>query len=607
MPYLRNYSKLPLARDNPMFRSKLFGIIIGIGVSIGFAEDGPSIRLDAFSGTGSILLHWETPEEASSVIIYKSTDFQKSYTAAAEVSAETDRYLDTDLTEGQTAFYYVEFVINENGSIFSDRNTPPFGEPYSVNDEEMIVTPAKYGFPEDFNLFQLKLKILSEYIETSFSSIESAHVISLPVIRPEILFQWFGFVPTDDLEKILEAFVTINNEELVSFWNQKWIALESGNRNSLLMTPDEYREKGIEIISSIVEASIPKHIAVLERDLQAVQSSNDIVFKSFLRNAEFSHISFYAMRAVKEGLLMLSSTDESLTIDLTEVIPDSVIKVEVPFDWETVRVAFNGQTLGSNPILLETGMKVRFLDGTFSTGGSLNPFPISRSVQGESPYWINEIQYNPQHQSLTVEIAGKSDFDIEYGLFINDELLWEIQPGIQFEEIYHDSAFMLNTENRSGSWLDLKMKVDGRWSVEYESRPIIFDALIIEARIPDGGAWQEITFTTFGEANDFRASGLEQQVIPEVFALFQNFPNPFNASTSVSIDLIEPAIIDLFITDAGGRKIKDFVRSEALTPGQYSFVWDAHDHSSGVYFLTIVAQMEDYLPVVQSRKMIYLK
>jgi hypothetical protein len=96
-------------------------------------------------------------------------------------------------------------------------------------------------------------------------------------------------------------------------------------------------------------------------------------------------------------------------------------------------------------------------------------------------------------------------------------------------------------------------------------------------------------------------------MIPEIFALYQNYPNPFNAQTTISFDLLQPALVSLYINDAAGRIIHLFFEESQMGKGLYSYSWSGESYSSGVYFMTIQAQVDDYLPVVYSRKMIYLK
>jgi hypothetical protein len=116
-----------------------------------------------------------------------------------------------------------------------------------------------------------------------------------------------------------------------------------------------------------------------------------------------------------------------------------------------------------------------------------------------------------------------------------------------------------------------------------------------------------VAFSTLGEKNEAGKTILNQTIIPEVFVLYQNYPNPFNGETGIKFDLIQPATINLYISDASGRIIKNLIEEEPFEVGSFSFSWHGGNHSSGIYFSTITAQVNGYIPLVFSRKMIYLK
>lgn len=76
---------------------------------------------------------------------------------------------------------------------------------------------------------------------------------------------------------------------------------------------------------------------------------------------------------------------------------------------------------------------------------------------------------------------------------------------------------------------------------------------------------------------------------PKEFKLYQNFPNPFNPTTKIKIDISSPLppsngeLTRLLIYDILGREIATLV-NEQLKPGTYEVDWDASNYPSGVYF-----------------------
>ena len=97
-------------------------------------------------------------------------------------------------------------------------------------------------------------------------------------------------------------------------------------------------------------------------------------------------------------------------------------------------------------------------------------------------------------------------------------------------------------------------------------------------------------------------------VLPKAFALGQNFPNPFNPSTTISYDVPEgnEVMVRLSVYNIRGQLISTLV-NEVKTEGSYQVQWDGSDNngrqvSSGVYFYRIQAG-----EFGKTRKMVILK
>jgi len=62
--------------------------------------------------------------------------------------------------------------------------------------------------------------------------------------------------------------------------------------------------------------------------------------------------------------------------------------------------------------------------------------------------------------------------------------------------------------------------------------------------------------------------------------LRQNFPNPFNPSTTIEYSLAEPVRVEIEIFDVGGRSIRTLVDA-VKPPGLHRAVWDGKNDSGG--------------------------
>jgi len=75
--------------------------------------------------------------------------------------------------------------------------------------------------------------------------------------------------------------------------------------------------------------------------------------------------------------------------------------------------------------------------------------------------------------------------------------------------------------------------------------------------------------------------------LPKNFKLEQNYPNPFNPSTTISFSIPTEGKVSLKIFNVIGQEIDELVK-ENLSAGNYSFLWNAHNLTSGVYFYKLV-------------------
>ena len=88
---------------------------------------------------------------------------------------------------------------------------------------------------------------------------------------------------------------------------------------------------------------------------------------------------------------------------------------------------------------------------------------------------------------------------------------------------------------------------------------------------------------------------------PKSFTLFQNVPNPFNATTIIRYRLPEKAKVTLWIYNLRGQRVSSLVNN-VQNPGDYRIQWDARDLPSGVYFARLQANQ-----FISIRKILLIK
>jgi hypothetical protein len=89
--------------------------------------------------------------------------------------------------------------------------------------------------------------------------------------------------------------------------------------------------------------------------------------------------------------------------------------------------------------------------------------------------------------------------------------------------------------------------------------------------------------------------------VPKFFSLQQNFPNPFNPTTTIRYQLPHSGQVSLNVYNALGQKVAELINGSQQA-GYYSVRIDARHFASGVYFYKLVSGK-----FVQMRKMLLLK
>jgi hypothetical protein len=86
--------------------------------------------------------------------------------------------------------------------------------------------------------------------------------------------------------------------------------------------------------------------------------------------------------------------------------------------------------------------------------------------------------------------------------------------------------------------------------------------------------------------------------LPQVTSISANYPNPFNPQTTIQLSVKEAETATFIIFDAKGRQ----VLKKSYNAGEHTFVWDAADQASGVYFYRLTSPS-----IAVSRKMVLMK
>jgi len=95
--------------------------------------------------------------------------------------------------------------------------------------------------------------------------------------------------------------------------------------------------------------------------------------------------------------------------------------------------------------------------------------------------------------------------------------------------------------------------------------------------------------------------------IPQTFELAQNFPNPFNPTTTIRFGLPQEAKIILRVYNILGKEVVTLVNDESKSAGFHAVVWDGRNATgtrvgSGLYFYQLLTDETSLI-----RKMVMVK
>jgi hypothetical protein len=198
--------------------------------------------------------------------------------------------------------------------------------------------------------------------------------------------------------------------------------------------------------------------------------------------------------------------------------------------------------------------------------------------------WIETIgnisKYIKERDSHSYNVISKSIFKIEIDL--SDTLNNEIYdfPLSAFIAVPQEWNFVLVEQGNETQVLE---------SFNADSLQLVLAKII-----PDAGMVELTEFEPNYVANEERND-------PSYFSLSQNFPNPFNSTTTINFKILKSSFISLKVYDVLGNEIAILINEE-LPAGNYDIKYVAENLPSGMYVYSLNAGV-NYL----SRKMILLK
>ncbi len=192
--------------------------------------------------------------------------------------------------------------------------------------------------------------------------------------------------------------------------------------------------------------------------------------------------------------------------------------------------------------------------------------------------YLDNIPANNKHYAIVSKLIADNDlqnnqFDDAIGIF--DKLISNYPNDYQginakFEELF--AYLNIKNDNTKATQMLSEIKAMNLTGPEWEMRTK-------EAEVLLGLAGNSATKNQAGTSSQNN----EVNNPPKEYALFANYPNPFNPSTIISYQIPYDGIVTLKIFDELGREVKTLVNGYK-SQGRYSVNFNASQLSSGVYF-----------------------
>lgn len=155
----------------------------------------------------------------------------------------------------------------------------------------------------------------------------------------------------------------------------------------------------------------------------------------------------------------------------------------------------------------------------------------------------------------------------------NDLSHYNVYRGASSDFVHNEDSFI--GESETSDFIDTAMASGDNYYI----------VTAVDIHDNESDASEAVNLTTMSVIGDVG--------IPDVFALHQNFPNPFNPVTNIRFDVPENSMVTIAVYDLLGHKVRTLVNYE-MSAGFHSIEWNGtNDHgnplASGMYIYRISA------------------
>ncbi len=223
------------------------------------------------------------------------------------------------------------------------------------------------------------------------------------------------------------------------------------------------------------------------------------------------------------------------------------------------------------------------------------------TINGGEPFWVPE-EWR-KFADDTMRTVDPSTFARMAVKIDKANGIWDIEMAIYNPKVTVQSSLGFNIGGSQGSTASNTQYSDAyayyTWQANVPDEPFteppILDVLRNQGLWGDPGTFNLATSQCFAVLNfvNDKTVGVQDYIkgnsLPVDFSLDQNFPNPFNPSTTIRINVSELSPISLKIYNSIGQLVATLIDNQVLSKGTHLVNWKAESLSSGVYFYSLEA------------------
>lgn len=561
-------------------------------------DNSQLIDLSVYDGQGALLLSWSISDtiKISETRIYSKEFGQKEFELLSILGEDKTKYLDSNCEPGSRYFYKIAITDMFGKTYSSDLATPPFGTCIPIQTFPLIEKDVR-------SVHHLIIEHLHQELISFYPYTDLAAILSLLNPNLQSNNKWIEVFPLEKLLEIEPVIQIVDDVIKNKTLYDDIMVYGPLYKNHLYLEPQDWKTNVKESISNIRNEWKTLYASYVDaKDLYDIIAPVRIIGSKRTDAGNLLKIYLFHPEQMHGNDIYVMSGDEYISINNRENSNPKLMLLHVPIHWDYVDLMMNDVFIQSCPLFIDDPV-IYTIEGDIMPMDDLSENSI-RVENEKSSLLFNELTWNPFTRKLNLELAGSQDLSKEYFIKNDNSRLWEIGTYTEFQTHYYDSTFILDQGTELPTIITLNTLGDNENILEY----IVLDTLPFAInRIPDGGSWHYSDSQTLGMSNESIDNDFDQEFVPDLFVLYQNYPNPFNGQTKISFDLLEDAIVNLYITDATGRIHDKLIEEEYKNRGMYNYVWNGDGRSTGIYFITLFAKVNNAPPAVFSRKMIYLK